>query len=547
MKRAIIIIRVSTPGQREHGHSLETQREAGYRYCEYMGWQVVAEFSDVASGTTLNRGDLNAARAFIRAGETDFVVVHDSSRLTRGGPGDAELLRREIWASGADLYYTTRGKAEKGANGEFLEDMFAAIDRRELSVIKERMQRGARGKVEKGIVLGHGIAPFGYQYEGERKETRLVPHPTESVTARLIFDWYDRGDTVLEIVRRLQMEGHATRADTTPKKAKRRGFAEWVPSSVYRILRHEVYAGTFKAYRWQRAENNRHVRRPKEENIAIAVPPLVPLDQWERAQQRLDNGRRDSPRGTQYEYLMGRRLLCHRCNLKMHSNARRATNLIYECLGRKGRTVRVCPCSLPIFHAEIVDAAVWQWVCQVLTDPVQIAEGFAAMQAGRAQAVESINEQLTILRARRDALDHQNTRLINLYTRAAISDAEFDAGRGEIDRERRDVLATVAQLEQQRREHRPMPAQAAIAEFTAQVRHGLDAATSFADRRAIVEALGVRGSCAEEDNQRVLYVSSTVILPEVASVSQTYLGLQESCTLDLSARLILGKHVRGGR
>jgi site-specific DNA recombinase len=54
-KRAVIYARVSTDEQAEKGHSLPFQVEECRRYADRLGFQVVKEIIDNASGASLNR------------------------------------------------------------------------------------------------------------------------------------------------------------------------------------------------------------------------------------------------------------------------------------------------------------------------------------------------------------------------------------------------------------------------------------------------------------------------------------------------------------
>ncbi|WP_400225342.1 recombinase family protein [Methanomethylophilus alvi] len=85
-KRAVIYARVSTKGQADSGVSIETQLKVCRQWCQAEGVEVVGEFHDDGiSGTTTNRDEFAAMIATIISQDPDFLVVYDTSRITREG------------------------------------------------------------------------------------------------------------------------------------------------------------------------------------------------------------------------------------------------------------------------------------------------------------------------------------------------------------------------------------------------------------------------------------------------------------------------------
>jgi site-specific DNA recombinase len=64
-KNVAIYNRVSTQKQASEGYSLPTQLEACQKYAAERGYNVVAEFADVESGTMDSRPGLDALRELI--------------------------------------------------------------------------------------------------------------------------------------------------------------------------------------------------------------------------------------------------------------------------------------------------------------------------------------------------------------------------------------------------------------------------------------------------------------------------------------------------
>ena len=94
---AIIYTRVSTPGQREEGTSLETQMYACRTYAEDLGYTVAAEhiFQEQASGGDVNRPLLAQVRQLVREHLVDALIVYTPDRLSRHAT-DLMVLSEEI-------------------------------------------------------------------------------------------------------------------------------------------------------------------------------------------------------------------------------------------------------------------------------------------------------------------------------------------------------------------------------------------------------------------------------------------------------------------
>ena len=72
-------------------------------------------------------------------------------------------------------------------------------------------------------------------------------------------------------------------------------------------------------------------------------------------------------------------------------------NFYYRCVAHDGTIVNL-KCPLPQFRFELVDAAVWQWVIEFLTNPNLLEQGMAAYQAEQeVKTKEFLKESLLLL------------------------------------------------------------------------------------------------------------------------------------------------------
>ncbi len=81
-KRVAIYLRISTD-ERNQPWSLSAQRERCEAFCRAQDWLLVSTFVDEATGTTLERPELQKALAEARKGTFDVLLFYRIDRLSR--------------------------------------------------------------------------------------------------------------------------------------------------------------------------------------------------------------------------------------------------------------------------------------------------------------------------------------------------------------------------------------------------------------------------------------------------------------------------------
>jgi DNA invertase Pin-like site-specific DNA recombinase len=143
-------VRVSTSGQGDSGLGLEAQRAAIEAECERRGWQLLTVYTDVASGKTNGRRELQAALAELAAHRADALVATKVDRIARSMFGFANIAQdahRQNWAlvlvqGGFDMS-TPYGKAMAGMSSVFAElegDMISERTREAMAIAKARQK-----------------------------------------------------------------------------------------------------------------------------------------------------------------------------------------------------------------------------------------------------------------------------------------------------------------------------------------------------------------------------------------------------------------------
>jgi DNA invertase Pin-like site-specific DNA recombinase len=197
--------RVSTDEQGDN-NSLPIQHADGRRYATRMGWIKVLDVADEASGTTLDRHGLNAARALIRQGRVRALIVHATDRLTRS-LSDMLLLRDELLWAKVELHYAKREPEGDAPAGILLDNIEMVVAQPQRTGQIERLAEGKRITRKRGIVSAPAL--FGFRSIGRHDNRHLVVDTDAAAVVCQIFAWATGSDgsgplTVEQILEQLK-------------------------------------------------------------------------------------------------------------------------------------------------------------------------------------------------------------------------------------------------------------------------------------------------------------------------------------------------------
>lgn len=272
-------------------------------------------------------------------------------------------------------------------NDRLLLGLKGQISELELHTIRTRLDRGRVNKARRGELFLH--APIGY-VKTPAGGPAFDPDEQVRAVVRLVFDTFaDVGTThaVVRYLRRNQVRIGVRRLDGPD-----RGTLEWRTarlSTVYRMLRHPAYAGTYAFGRFpidpkRRRSDGRtpRVRHAPPSEWAVTLhdrlPAYITREQYQRNAERL---RRNSCTPTtagparRGAALLTGLVVCGRCGERMNALCGVRTRPRYECVAhhRVGDR-RTCPGVA----AAVVDGAVAEQVLRALS-PAGIELGLAAV------------------------------------------------------------------------------------------------------------------------------------------------------------------------
>ncbi|MCW5887747.1 MAG: recombinase family protein, partial [Anaerolineales bacterium] len=333
-----IYARVSSETQAKEG-TIQSQLEALREYAKAESHQIIAEcIDDGYSGAELNRPGLDTLRDIVSEGLVESVLLLTPDRLSRKQAHQIILLE-EFKKHNVKVIFTNQPSGET-AEDQLMLNIQGAISEYERAKILDRTRRGTKHAVKNGQVIGSN-PPYGYRFVKKTKDcpASYAIDEQEAETVRAIFDWYLKENLKgPSIAKRLEQEGMPSRSQ----------FNKWWTSSVYAILKNETYTGTAYMYKTKAVEPKKHAKleryrqrqksskadRPREDWLAVSVPPIIDKATWQKAQEQLKRNAQSSPRNNKkHAYMLRGLVVCGLCGSMAPGHV--SNGYTYYCCGAK--------------------------------------------------------------------------------------------------------------------------------------------------------------------------------------------------------------------
>ena len=473
--------RVSSDEQRDR-HTVLNQRSAlSRRLGSEPGVVVFKHYEDDGVSGTIPLEDRPAGGALARdarAGRFSQIWVVRADRLGR----DAfELLR--IWRVFESIGVVLRA-TDENIDDPFYFDIHAVIAANERRKFLERSAEGMNRAASEGRYTG-GIVPLGYRVSGDRGSRRLVPDDSPmwaglsaaDVVRRIYDHLASDGWSCMRIATEFNSLGVPTsyRRDGRGVRGKRtQGL--WRSGHIRNLVVNPVYKGVLQYGRRSSRPNGREV-------ISASVPPLVSDDVWNAAISTLKRNRA-MPRNSCHFYLLRSLIRCAVCGLAFCGTWAR-NKPRYRCNGSMAhRGPLQGKCIGASIKGERLEDVVWSDVSRFLTDPDELTDELLAESSDAGAQAVAQAERASLLDARNSA-QNRRRRAIDLYTRAKLSDTEFDAVAADVERELKTLDDRLADLEPDQDVADDDVSEDVLADIRERLRHDL----SEAERQEIVKLL----------------------------------------------------------
>lgn len=358
--------RVSTDDQVK-GYSIGNQID---ECSKKAGTKEVLIYKDEGiSGEILDRPDLTRLRDDVSTGIITELICYDPDRLSR------KLMHQLM----LDDEFRKKGVFVKFVNGEYAQtpegqlffSMRGAISEFEKEKIKQRTKGGKIKKAKTGKVIGN-YHLYGYDWDHE-KETYVI-NEEQAKIIRMIFDYFTIGKGINGIAKHLTEIGVPTA----------KGGHVWHRQVVRQMLLNISYTGKHPHNRYdteggyvrkQSGLTGNYTIRPMEEWIFVKIPPIIEEEQFQHAQELLEQSRRRFAKQGKNKYLLSGLVRCKECKNTMsglEKNWWDKKQKIYSDLkNTAGAKNKGCGNYV---KAEELEEAVWKEVLSILNEPEKILQ-----------------------------------------------------------------------------------------------------------------------------------------------------------------------------
>ena len=362
--RVAAYCRVSTK-QEEQLNSYEVQKKF---YTEKINsnpeWQMVGIFADkgITGTSVLKRDEFNKMIKLCKNKKIDMILVKSISRFARNTV-DCLHYTRMLKTLGVDVFFEEQGIHSIKSDAEFYISIYGTIAQSESENISANVKWGKLQSAKEGKVV------FSYKnFLGYRRGADGNPEidDNQAETVRMIYDRFLAGDSLKQIVEKLQNEQRLSPA----------GKSEWSTSTIRSILSNEKYKGdaiinkTFTVDCLTKEIRKNNGERPKY-YVENNHPAIIDTETFGRVQEELArrNGKKKVKEiGTKTEqgkysskYALTELLICGEC----YTPYRRCTwtahgrkQIVWRCIKRLDYGKKYCRNSPTLEENRIQTAIV---------------------------------------------------------------------------------------------------------------------------------------------------------------------------------------------
>lgn len=344
MKKLVSYLRLSKEDDsvKDESNSITNQRilinEFVLNNPEFADMEMVELKDDGYTGKNMERPGMQQLLAMVKSDDVACIIVKDISRFSRDYLDSGKYLEQIFPFMGIrfiainDNYDSDKCEGGIGeidiAFKEILYDFYSVdISNKVKSVLSARRASG------KYIAV---FAPYGYK-KSENDKYSIVPDEEAAVVVKRIYREYLEGKSMYNIAQRLNENKVYPPAKYMAEKGYYSGAKyigntkSWTALAISRILRNEVYTGTY-VYGYSESESVGSKRKKifsesEWQRIFNHHEAIISEDDYLDV-QRIRNGGRRIKRKYQSHYLKGK-VVCANCGHRMsHTSSGRHT---YEC------------------------------------------------------------------------------------------------------------------------------------------------------------------------------------------------------------------------
>lgn len=382
-QKCALYIRVSTHWQIDKD-SLPVQREDLINYAKYaLNIDKYEIFEDAGySAKNTDRPAFQQMMARLRTGEFSHLVVWKIDRISRNLLDFAEMYA-EIKKLGITFVSKNEQFDTSNAMGEAMLKIILVFAELERNMTSERVTAVMLARASNGQWNG-GRVPYGYDYD--KTTGTFSINEAEASVIRMIYDTYERVQSLLAVARTLNEKGILPRSGTP-----------WNPTTISTMLKNPFYTGAYR-YNYHdesKSGGNTSNKYLKSKDDWILVqdhhPAIITAERQERVCSILEENRRSNKRSSKTyvrknTHIFAGVLYCGYCGSQMQSTVDRERAdgyrpSIYSC----SRKRRFDDCE----NKYISDVVVAPFVLNYIANVIKAQNNF-----GKSTPIETFERKL---------------------------------------------------------------------------------------------------------------------------------------------------------
>jgi site-specific DNA recombinase len=395
-RRAIIYCRVSTDKQEQDGESLDYQEAKCRQWAELHDAEVVAVLRETKSGFIHYslREKLTLARQLIRDDITDMIIVFDLRRFSRNFVHSA-MIFEEIESHGAEIVSVSEN-IDNSLTGKLIRSILAWSAESERNKIVEYANRRWQTRVELGLPVGTGRAPYGWNWADKEKTAYSINAEQAAVRVSIFHMFVELDMSLRAITHKLTEDRILTPTyahkfqDNPPKDEEiKLEYCIWSYTSIREILKDLENIGTLVVCKIKQTIGSDGKRRgevhPSRKEVPGGIPAIIDRTIYERAQQKLLINQADKshlPLNIE-NYLLRGHVYCAVCGCTMKPRTQKKGRVnqdgsskdypFYRCVNMHNKYA-ACAARTTI-RTSPLDEIVWQDCCTLFKriDALQVA------------------------------------------------------------------------------------------------------------------------------------------------------------------------------
>lgn len=382
-QKCALYVRVSTHWQIDKD-SLPVQREDLINYAKYaLNIDKYEIFEDAGySAKNTDRPAFQQMMARLRTGEFSHLVVWKIDRISRNLLDFAEMYA-EIKKLGITFVSKNEQFDTSNAMGEAMLKIILVFAELERNMTSERVTAVMLARASNGQWNG-GKVPYGYDYDKETGTFSI--NEAEASVINMIYDTYERVQSLLAVARTLNEKGILPRSGTP-----------WNPTTISTMLKNPFYTGAYRYNYHDESKSGGNTSnkflKPKDDWILVQDhhPAIIPAERQERVCAILEDNRRSNKRSSKTyvrknTHIFAGVLYCGYCGSQMQSTVDRERAdgyrpSIYAC----SRKRRFDDCE----NKYISDVVVAPFVLNYIANVIKAQNNF-----GKSTPIETFERKL---------------------------------------------------------------------------------------------------------------------------------------------------------